>query len=62
MEFNSMVNKLLRRDPTTRRRQLAIRTYAVIPLSENNGIVEWVSTGQTCEGPQDSFSQLFGRY
>eukprot|EP00794_Sanderia_malayensis_P008013 gene8012-8872_t len=43
MEFNSLVNKLLLRDPECRRRQLHIRTYAVIPLSEDCGLLEWVS-------------------
>jgi len=43
MEFNSLVNKLLLKDPECRRRQLHIRTYAVIPLSEECGLLEWVS-------------------
>ncbi|XP_065069876.1 serine/threonine-protein kinase ATR-like isoform X2 [Rhopilema esculentum] len=43
MEFNSLVNKLLQKDTECRRRQLHIRTYAVIPLSEECGILEWVS-------------------
>jgi serine/threonine-protein kinase ATR len=42
MEFNSVINKFLLRDPECRQRHLHIRTYAVIPLSEDNGIVEWV--------------------
>lgn len=42
MEFNSLVNKLLLRDPDCRRRQLHIRTYAVIPLNEECGLLEWV--------------------
>jgi len=43
MEFNSMINKLLKKDPETRRRQLYIRTYAVVPLNEECGIIEWVN-------------------
>jgi len=79
MEFNSMINKLLKEDPETRRRQLCkniyiynniciinefififfinfiitiynfyckkldIRTYAVVPLNEECGIIEWVN-------------------
>ncbi|KJE97226.1 hypothetical protein CAOG_09113 [Capsaspora owczarzaki ATCC 30864] len=47
MEFNTMVNKLLKRDPDTRQRQLRIRTYAVVPLNEECGLLEWV---QNTEG------------
>ncbi|KAJ3016848.1 serine/threonine-protein kinase M1, partial [Thoreauomyces humboldtii] len=42
MEFNSMINKLLKKDPETRRRRLYIRTYAVVPLNEECGLIEWV--------------------
>ncbi|KAF8560578.1 hypothetical protein P879_05106 [Paragonimus westermani] len=43
MELNGMINKFLAKNPDTRRRALQIRTYAVIPLSENGGLIEWVS-------------------
>uniref|UniRef100_A0A8C9W423 Serine/threonine-protein kinase ATR n=1 Tax=Scleropages formosus TaxID=113540 RepID=A0A8C9W423_SCLFO len=42
MEFNSLINKCLRKDAESRRRELHIRTYAVIPLNEECGIIEWV--------------------
>ncbi len=42
MEVNSLVNKLLARDIDSRRRQLRIHTFAVIPLDEKNGLIEWV--------------------
>jgi serine/threonine-protein kinase ATR len=42
MEFNTVVNKLLRHDPEGRRRQLYIRTYPVILLSEDSGMLGWV--------------------
>lgn len=42
MEFTSLVNVFLLRDPEARRRQLKIRTYAVTPLSEDFGLLEWV--------------------
>ncbi|KZO97981.1 hypothetical protein CALVIDRAFT_50339 [Calocera viscosa TUFC12733] len=42
MDFNSMINKLLKKDSESRRRQLHIRTYGVIPLNEECGLVEWV--------------------
>ena len=43
MEFNMMVNRLLKKDAAARKKQLHIRTYAVVPLSGDSGIVEWVS-------------------
>lgn len=42
MEINSLVNKLLARDVDSRRRQLRIQTYAVTPLDEETGLIEWV--------------------
>ncbi|KAJ8680180.1 hypothetical protein QAD02_015967 [Eretmocerus hayati] len=43
MEFNDIVNKYLQKDPESRRRRLYIRTYGVVPLNEECGLVEWVS-------------------
>lgn len=60
MEFNSMINKLLKKDSEGRKRQLRmfllsplerrhskertdIRTYGVIPLNEDSGLIEWVA-------------------
>jgi serine/threonine-protein kinase ATR len=42
MEFNSMINRSLKRDAECSRRQLYIKTYAVTPLNEECGIIEWV--------------------
>lgn len=42
MDFTSLVNKLLQADPDSRQRQLRIRTYAVMPLNETCGLIEWV--------------------
>ncbi|KAG9258601.1 uncharacterized protein F5Z01DRAFT_615130 [Emericellopsis atlantica] len=42
MEFNGMINRSLKRDAESSRRQLYIRTYAVVPLNEECGIIEWV--------------------
>lgn len=42
MEFNGMINRALKRDADCSRRQLYIRTYAVTPLNEECGIIEWV--------------------
>ncbi|KAH9248203.1 hypothetical protein BASA81_014163 [Batrachochytrium salamandrivorans] len=43
MEFNAMINRLLKKDPDARKRDLYIRTYAVVPLNEECGIIEWVN-------------------
>ncbi|KAE9043994.1 Serine/threonine-protein kinase [Phytophthora rubi] len=42
MEFNSMINKLLQKDQEGRKRKLRLRTYAVVVLNEENGLMEWV--------------------
>ncbi|RKP15515.1 kinase-like domain-containing protein, partial [Piptocephalis cylindrospora] len=42
MEFNSMINRLLGADVETRRRKMHIRTYAVLPLNDTCGLIEWV--------------------
>ncbi|XP_063533871.1 serine/threonine-protein kinase ATR [Cydia strobilella] len=42
MEFNVVVNRFLQDAPETRRRRLYIRTYSVLPLNEECGVIEWV--------------------
>lgn len=42
MEFNGMINRLLQKDPAGRARKLRLRTYAVICLNEECGVLEWV--------------------
>ncbi|KAJ1905664.1 hypothetical protein LPJ81_001801 [Coemansia sp. IMI 209127] len=42
MEFNSMINQLLSSQPQTHKRGLHIRTYAVLPLNEECGLIQWV--------------------
>ncbi|KII70783.1 Serine/threonine-protein kinase atr [Thelohanellus kitauei] len=42
MEFNSLVNKLLDKNPKSRKRNLRIHLYAVVPLNDECGILEWV--------------------
>ncbi|GAB0136223.1 hypothetical protein EsDP_00004534 [Epichloe bromicola] len=42
MEFNGIINRSLKRDAESSRRQLYIRTYAVVPLNEECGIIEWI--------------------
>ena len=54
--FFEVANRLLTRDPETRKRRLSIRTFAVIPLSSESGIVEWV------DGLRDIRSILLDSY
>jgi serine/threonine-protein kinase ATR len=42
MEFYTLINKCLKKDPESRRRNLYIRTYSVVPLNEKCGLIEWV--------------------
>ncbi|KAL6262489.1 hypothetical protein P5V15_007574 [Pogonomyrmex californicus] len=42
MEFNDIVNKYLQNDPESRQRRLYIRTYSVVPLNEECGLIEWI--------------------
>ncbi|PKI83205.1 non-specific serine/threonine protein kinase [Malassezia vespertilionis] len=42
IEFDSMINKLLQSSSESRRRRLYIRTYAVLILNEECGLIEWV--------------------
>ncbi|KAH8816823.1 protein kinase-like protein rad3 [Xylogone sp. PMI_703] len=42
MEFNGMINRLLKKDAESSRRKLYIKTYSVTPLNEECGLIEWV--------------------
>ncbi|KAH9872038.1 hypothetical protein J1614_006298 [Plenodomus biglobosus] len=42
MEFNAMINRALQQDIGSSRRRLYIKTYAVTPLNEECGTIEWV--------------------
>ena len=42
MEFNAVVNRVLARDVAGRHRRLRLRTYAVVCLNEECGLLEWV--------------------
>jgi len=42
MEVNNVVNWYLKRTNESRQRQLYVRTYAVVPLNEECGLLEWV--------------------
>uniref|UniRef100_A0AAV1TA85 Serine/threonine-protein kinase ATR n=1 Tax=Peronospora matthiolae TaxID=2874970 RepID=A0AAV1TA85_9STRA len=47
MEFNSMINRLLQKDKEGRKRKLRLRTYAVVCLNEESGLMEWVQHTKT---------------
>lgn len=42
MEFNTMINRALKKDAESSKRRLYIKTYAVTPLNETCGVIEWV--------------------
>lgn len=42
MEFDAVVKQYLHQDPDARHRRLGIRTYAVLPLNEECGLIEWL--------------------
>ncbi|KAJ3444649.1 serine/threonine-protein kinase atr [Anaeramoeba flamelloides] len=54
MEFSNLINKLLIKNIETRKRNLKIKTYAVIPLTEDCGMIEWVSNTNTIKRILDS--------
>ena len=47
MEFNTMINRFLKHDVEASKRKLYIRTYAVTPLNEECGLIEWVDNLKT---------------
>jgi serine/threonine-protein kinase ATR len=47
MEFNSMLNRLLRANPESAKRALRLRTFCVCPLNEECGLIEWVPNTNT---------------
>ncbi|KAF2457856.1 hypothetical protein BDY21DRAFT_320173 [Lineolata rhizophorae] len=42
MEFNALINRALRDDVEASKRRLFVKTYAVTPLDEECGAIEWV--------------------
>ena len=43
MQLFELVNRVLAGNLETQRRQLGIKTFAVIPLSQSTGLIEWVA-------------------
>ena len=42
MDFNTVINRFFKSNPDARQRRLRIRTYGVVTLNEDSGIVQWV--------------------
>jgi serine/threonine-protein kinase ATR len=42
MEFNSMIDRALKRDLEANKRRLYIQTYAVTTLNDEHGVLEWI--------------------
>ncbi|KAL9594565.1 MAG: hypothetical protein Q9179_005333, partial [Wetmoreana sp. 5 TL-2023] len=47
MEFNTMINRFLKKDAESSKRRLYIKTYAVTPLNEECGLIEWIDNLKT---------------
>ena len=42
IDFAVLCNKMLDNDSEARKRNLRLRTYAIVPLSRNTGLIEWI--------------------
>lgn len=42
IEFANLCNKMLMNDSEARIRNLKMRTYSIVPLSRNTGLIEWI--------------------
>jgi len=63
MDFNTMINRLLVKDVDSRRRNLYIRTFSVIPLNENTGMIQWVDNTTVLRSILSSlYTQQFGAH
>eukprot|EP00871_Galdieria_phlegrea_P003003 jgi/Galph1/3703/GphlegSOOS_G2332.1 len=60
MEFASVVNRLLRNHYQSRVRHLSLRTYTVLPLSEECGVIEWLSNLAPLRGIVFHLYRVFG--
>ena len=47
IDFAVLCNKMLENDAESRKRNLRLRTYAIVPLSRNSGLIEWIKNTQT---------------
>ena len=42
IDFAVFCNKMFENDSESRKRNLKLRTYAIVPLSRNTGLIEWI--------------------
>ncbi|XP_049848273.1 uncharacterized protein LOC126313372 [Schistocerca gregaria] len=61
MEFNMLVNKLLKKGVEPRKRDLQIRTYSVIPLEEKKGLLSWVLNTRSLKEVVGQMMKLEGK-
>ena len=47
IDFAVLCNKMLENDYECRKRNLKLRTNAIVPLSRNSGLIEWIQNTQT---------------
>ena len=47
IDFAGLCNKMLINDSEARARNLKLRTYAIVPLSRNTGLIEWIQYTNT---------------
>jgi len=47
IDFAVLCNKMLEGDAESRKRNLRLRTYAIVPLSRNTGLIEWIQNTST---------------
>lgn len=61
MEFFNVIKQYLFEDPEARYRRLNIRTYTVLPLNDESGIIEWVDNIETFRGVMASMYKDVGK-
>jgi serine/threonine-protein kinase ATR len=47
IDFAGLINKMLANDSEAVKRNLVLRTYAIVPLSRNTGLIEWIQHTST---------------
>ena len=60
MEYSSMINRLTKKNAQLRRRRIHVRTFAVLPVSDDCGIIEWVNKLVTLRAAADAMYQREG--
>lgn len=55
MDMACLLNRMFRKEPEARKRDLFVRTYTVVPTNETSGLIEWVDN---LKGLRQIISQL----